>query len=61
MIELADQRRIADLEEMRAPRDERQRYEVHPIELTKVMDLTLTWFRNAADEFVVEVLVFGAA
>jgi len=28
MIELANQRRIADLEEIRAPRDDRPRYEV---------------------------------
>jgi hypothetical protein len=32
MIELADQRRIADLEEMRATREERPRYEVLRIE-----------------------------
>ena len=39
MIELADQRRIADLERRQAPRDERQHYEVCPSNLMSSLTL----------------------
>jgi hypothetical protein len=50
MIELADQRRIADLEERRAEREERPHYEVLRIE--PVLEDILILNRSVADEVV---------